>query len=417
MAGHVNLPSMAWRNIWRNRRRTLVTLSGFAFGILLAVIFTGMGDAVYGNMIDLAARMGSGHVTYQHPEYQETPSLKRTVQRTDALRDAAEQDPQVKTVVTRIAGATMLATASNSYGAFFLAIDPTQEDADTLSIMDSVSEGEMFESADDKGIILGTVLADNLGAKLGRKVVFTMTDREGEIVSGLARVRGIVETGAPSVDGGLAVLPIGLVRESLGYAPDEATQVAVFIKDNRKSQDVADRLGAGVGDDLAVLTWKQTQPDLATYIATDSAGLVVFELIIMVLLAAGIFNSLFVSVMERLREFGIMMALGFSPRQLFALVMWESLWLSLVGLVAAAVVTVGPYYYLNTRGIDFSELYGGEGAPEVSGVAIDPIMYVEIYPESLLAIGVIVVLATLVSGLYPAWKAGRVAPVETIKLV
>jgi ABC-type lipoprotein release transport system permease subunit len=417
MAGHVNLPSMAWRNLWRNRRRTLLTLSAFAFGVLLAVIFTGMGDSVYGSMIDLAARMGAGHVTYQHPEYQETPSLKRTVTNTSSLEKAALADPEVDRVVTRVAGATMLATANNSYGAFFLAIDPEQEDEDTLSVMDGISEGEMFESSDDKGIILGAVLADNLGTKLGRKVVFTMTDRDGEIVSGLARVRGIVKTGAPSVDGGLALMPIGLVRDTIGYAPDEATQVAVFIKDNRESQAVADRLGAKVGDDVAVLTWQKTQPDLATYIATDSAGLVVFELIIMVLLAAGIFNALFVSVMERLREFGIMMAIGFSPRQLFALVMWESLWLSLVGLVVAAIVTVGPYYYLNTVGIDFSELLGGEGGPEISGVAIDPIMYVAIYPESLAVIAVIVVLATLVSGLYPAWKAGRVAPVETIKLV
>ena len=417
MAANTKLYSMAWRNLWRNRRRTLLTLSGFAFGMLLAILFTGLGDATYGKMVNLAARMGAGHVTIQHPEYQELPSLKKSVRVTPELLEKVQSEPEVNKVVPRISGATMLATAKNSYGAFFIAVDPAEEDPSTLAILDSISEGEMLEGPDDKGIVIGKVLADNLGTKLGRKVVYTLTDREGEIVSGLARVKGIVETGSDSVDAGLCILGIDALRESLGYEPEEITQLAIFLDDNQATDSVAARLQALDDESRAALTWQQTQPDLATYIATDSAGLIVFEVIIMVLLAAGIFNALFVSVMERLREFGIMMAIGFSPRQLFALVMWESLWLALVGILAAGLVTVGPYYYLHTVGVDFSAMYGGTETVDVSGVGIDMVMYVDILPQNLFNICVIVVLATLAAGLYPAIKAGRVAPVETIKLV
>lgn len=417
MAGNTQLYKMAWRNLWRNRRRTLMTLSGFAFGMLMAIIFTGLADANYGKMVDLAARMGSGHVTIQHPGYQELPSLKKTVRATPELIESVRSESEVTKAVPRISGATMLATAKNSYGAFFIAVDPGSEDPDTLSILESISEGEMLEGPDDKGIVIGRVLADNLGTKLGRKVVYTLTDREGEIVSGLARVKGIVDTGSDSVDSGICILGIDTLRESLGYEPDEVTQLAIFLDSNQATQDVANRLSRLDDETRSALTWQQTQPDLATYIATDSAGLVVFEFIIMVLLAAGIFNALFVSVMERLREFGIMMAIGFSPRQLFALVMWESLFLALVGIVAAAIVTVGPYYYLNTQGVDFSGMYEGAENFDVSGVSVDMMMYVEILPQNLVIICVIVVLATLAAGLYPAIKAGRVAPVDTIKLV
>jgi ABC-type lipoprotein release transport system permease subunit len=412
---NINLHTMAWRNLWRNRRRTLLTLSGFAFGILMAVLFTGMADSVYGRMIDVAARNGTGHVTFQHTDFQETPSLKKTVRDVDGLIETAKADPDVERVVTRISGATMLATATNSYGAFFVGFDPEVEDGDTLSLLDNIKEGESFEDGRDKGIILGRTLANNLGTKLGRKVVFTVTDKDGEIVSGLARVKGIVETGSPSVDGGLCLLPIGVVRETLGYDDDEATAVAIFINDSRAARPVAARLAEKAPEGVVSLDWQQTQPDLAAYIATDSAGLVVFEAIILVLLAAGIFNALFISVMERLREFGIMLAVGFTSAQLFALVMWESLWLALVGIVAAAIVTVGPYYYLNTEGINYAEMIG-EGA-EVAGVGIDPIIYVDILPASVAGIAVVVILATMISGLYPAWRAGRVAPVEAIKLV
>jgi ABC-type lipoprotein release transport system permease subunit len=140
------------------------------------------------------------------------------------------------------------------------------------------------------------------------------------------------------------------------------------------------------------------------------------EVLIAIIVAAGIFNTLFVSVMERLREFGIMMAIGFSPASLFRLVMLESLWLGLVGLAAGAALTVGPYLYLAGTGIDMAAMIGGEGL-EVAGVAVSSIMRVGIFPEHAVLIAVAVFIATMLSGLYPAWRAGRVVPVETIKIV
>jgi ABC-type antimicrobial peptide transport system permease subunit len=142
----------------------------------------------------------------------------------------------------------------------------------------------------------------------------------------------------------------------------------------------------------------------------------ILELIILVLVAAGIFNTLFVSVMERIREFGIMMAIGFGPATLFSLVMCESLWLGLTGLLLAVGVTAGPYYYLATTGLDAAALVGNGGG-EVAGVALSTVIHVDIYPENALMIAAAVLLATLLSGIYPAWRAGRVVPVESIRLV
>ncbi len=411
----LSLSKMAWRNLWRNRRRTIVTLSSIAFGILLATLFTGLGDATYANMIDMAARMGGGHVTYQHREYIETPSLKKTVTDVEKKRAVALENPHVERATTRVSGQAMLATAANNIGVFFMAIDPKAETPETLSILEAIDEGEMFGSSKDKGVIIGHKLAKNLDVTLGKKTVYTMTDKNGEIVTGLARVKGIIKTGAPSIDGNLAILPIDTVRETLGYEPDEATMVAVFVNDQRTSAEVATALKAGLEKDAAVPTWRETQPDLAGFISMKVGGAVFMEILIMVLIAAGIFNTLFVSVMERMREFGIMMAIGFSPGRLFRLVMWESLWLSISGLVLGILLTAWPYYHLNKNGLDMSQMV--QKGVEVAGVGMDPIMYVAIFPENAVIIAVIVVLATLVSGLYPAWRAGRVVPVESIKLV
>ncbi len=407
---------MAWRNLWRRRRRTLITLSSIAFGTLLAVIFTALQDRNFADMIDLAARMTGGHVTLQHPEYQDKPTLSRSIRDTGRLASLATKDEDVTRVVTRITGFAMLSTAKANHGVVFVAFDPEAENKETLSIIEGLEAGTIFASSRDRGIILGRRLAQNLGAAMGKKVVYTLTDKHGEIVSGLARVSGIVRTGAPSLDAGLCMLPIDAVREVVGYAPHEALRVAVFIDDQRKSGAVARRLQDRVGPQVAALTWDQVQPDLAGFIAMKVGGSIFMEVLIAIIVAAGIFNTLFVSVMERLREFGIMMAIGFSPGSLFRLVMLESLWLGLVGLAAGVALTTGPYLYLWEKGLDMSSMIGEEGA-EVAGVAVSPILRVGIFPEHAILIAVAVFVATMLSGLYPAWRAGRVVPVETIKLV
>ena len=411
----VNLPSMAWLNLWRNRRRTILTLSSIAFGVMLAVLFTGIGDSNWREMIDLAARLGGGHVSIQHSEFHDSPILKHTISSGQALREAALADPDVERVVTRVAGQIMVSTAGQSYGAGFIAFDPGEEDASTLSLIEAIDEGALFETSRDRGIILGRQLAENLNARLGSKVIYTLTDKEGEIIYGVTRLSGIVTTGAPTVDAGLCLLPIDSIREALGMAKDEATLIALFLADQRDADAVSARL-ADPGPELIAVPWHRSQPELAGFIAMKVAGAQLMEGIIMVLVAAGIFNTLFVSVMERIREFGIMLAIGFSPAMIFALVMLESLWLGLVGLLVAVFVTAGPYYYLATTGVDISAQLDISGS-EVAGVALSTVMRADIYPENAAMIAAAALIATLLSGLYPAWQAGRVEPVESIRLV
>lgn len=408
--------TLAWRNLWRNRRRTLLTMGSIVFGVFLAVVFTAMQDRNWKDMIDLAARLGGGHVSLQHPEYLDTPTLTRTVVRDEAVAAALDgEGGRIARSVDRVVGPTMLATAGENFSAAFIAFDPEVEDETTLSILEALDEGEALEPGDAQGVILGHRLANNLGMELGDKVVYTVTDRNGEIVSGLARLRGTLRTNAPTVDGGFCLLPLDTVRDLLGYGDDESTMVAVFLQDQRKSGGVAGRLDRELGETVAAVPWNTSQPQLAAFIALKVGGAVVMEILIAVLVAAGIFNTLFVSVMERLREFGIMLAIGWSPGRLFRLVMMESVWLAALGLVGAFLITLGPYLYLSSTGLDLTAVYGG--TVEVAGVGLDPVLKVGIFPRNAVLIGLFAVVATLASGIYPAWRAGKVQPVETIKVV
>jgi ABC-type lipoprotein release transport system permease subunit len=177
-------------------------------------------------------------------------------------------------------------------------------------------------------------------------------------------------------------------------------------------------VAATLDDGSVALSWKQMQPDLNSFILMKRGGGTFFAMLILALCAAGIFNTLFVSVMERMREFGILMAIGFSQARLVGLVLWESLWLGLVGLVGGVLLTAYPYYYLASTGIDMTEIYAsGEQSADVAGVAMSLVIKIGLYPENLMIIALVALGTTLLSGLYPAYKAGTVEPVETIRLV
>lgn len=414
MAGP-NLPSLAWRNLWRNKRRTAITLFSIAFGVLLAVLSTGLGDASYGDMINYAARIGGGHVVVQHEDYAKAPSPKSTVSLDASTLAAIEGADHVTKALPRIHGAAMLSTPSNSVGAGVLAIDPTREDGTTFGLFDSISEGSVFDGPDDAGVVIGDLLAQNLELKVGDEVDLTITQKSGALSNQSVTVVGLMHTGAPEVDSATCLVPLNQARAMLGYGEHEATQLAVFIDDHHRSTAVASAIDSIAEAPATALSWDEASPDLAGFISLKQGGNVVLQAIVTVLIAAGIFNTLFVSVMERMREFGIMAAIGFSARQLFGLVAWESLWLGLCGIVSGAVLTAAPYWYLATNGIDTSELMGDNGT-QVAGVTMSPILRIEIYPPNAIIIGAAILFATMIAGLYPAWRAGRVQPVKVIRI-
>jgi ABC-type lipoprotein release transport system permease subunit len=415
MAGP-SLPKLAWRNLWRNPRRTLITLAAIAFGVFLAVMFTALQDRSFADMIDLAARLGNGHVVIQHPEYADAPAIKRFVADSARHEATALADPDVERVVQRVTGNAMVASAANSYGIVFLAVDPASEDDTTLDFLEGVVAGELPPEATGNWIVLGTKLAANLEVGLGDKVVYTTTDSRGEIVSELARVRGLVGTGAPSVDAALAILPIDTTRAALNLPEDASTMLAVFLDDSRRSPEVRSRLRDALGGDVTARTWDEVQPQLSGFIAIKVGGARFMELVILILVVASIFNTLLMSVLERTREFGILLALGFTEAQVFLLVIYESAWLALVGLVVGGLLTAGPYAYLSTHPIDVSAATQGQSM-EVAGVGNAAVLNVGIYPENAVIIAIAIVTATLLAGLYPAWRAGRTVPVDSLKLV
>jgi ABC-type lipoprotein release transport system permease subunit len=410
----MNLKKMAWRNLWRRKRRTLITAGSVGFGFLLAYTFTAMGDYIYTNMIDTSAKMGFGHVTVEPAGYNDSPALDKRLGNARVIRERTLKIPNVRDAIVRITGQAMFASASKNIGGIFMAIDPSDESAEWNVFIGSMVEGKVFKGPGGRGIVVGKKMAEKLNLGIGKKVVYTTTDVTGELVSEMARVTGIFKTGVDEVDGSVALLPIDSVRAVLGYSGGEATMVSIFINDQRRSEKVRDAVKAATaGHSAEALTWSETQPDMAGYVTIDKGFNYLFQLLVGLMIAAGILNTMLMSVLERTREFGIMMAIGMSPGKLFRLVIIESFYIGVIGLLIGIAVTIPAHYYLATVGIDLGT-YIEQGA-DISGVLLDPVLKIRFYWESAAVILFVVFVLTLSAGLYPAYRAGRVPPVESLK--
>jgi ABC-type lipoprotein release transport system permease subunit len=410
----MKLGKIAWRNLWRRKRRTLITGISIGFGVMLAVTFTGTGDYGYTNMINTSAIMGLGHVTIEPYGYNQTPSLDKRLRKTEQIRERVLAMPGVNDAIVRITGQAMFASASKTIGGMFMGIDPTQESPEQNLLIRSLVQGKVFSSKDNRGVVVGSKMAEKLNLRIGKKLVYTTTDVYGEIVSEIARVTGIFKTGVNEVDGGMVLLPIDSVRTTLHYDAEDATLLAVIINDQRYAERMRDSISLTERDpQIEVLSWHQTQADLAGIITMDRSGNYISQFLIGLLIAAGILNTLLMSVLERTREFGVMMAVGMLPRTLFMLVVVESLWLAIIGIVIGIIITVPWYAYLYYVGLDFSAAIGEDYS--AGGILVDPLIRIRLYKESIIAILTGVFSLTLLAGLYPAWRAGRIPPVESLK--
>lgn len=404
---------MALRNLGRNTRRTVITLVSISFGLMLALIFTGIGDSQYTKLIEGATKLGWGHLSVLPREYIDFPSLNKTIAPADTLLEAVRADTDITDAVVRIVGEAMLSTARESVGIGFIALDPDEESPDTMLVLGHIVEGSLFESDDANGVVLGRKTADSLGVEIGDRVVFTCTDRHGEIVSSLGWVRGIYQTGSDQVDRFMAILPIKKVRQLVGFEETEATLIAAFSKDVNKVERIQRRFARkDIFARVDISPWNRTAPDMAGIISIDRAFNYLFQVIVFLLIAAGILNTILMSVLERTREFGVMIALGMTPARLFRLVMIEAFWLSIFGIIFGLLLTAPVHWWLHTSGWDFSS-YMGE--TDIAGVIYDPVVYSDLRAISLIVIISAAFVMIILAGMYPAWKAGRTVPVESLK--
>ena len=408
----MDLVRLSWKNIWRNRRRTIITLTAIAFSIMLVQALHNLSFGVYAGMVDSGVRAGSGHIAVYRNNYLE--SRDETLYFKDgSLVDDISQINGVEQVLPRLYIPALAQSSRESRGVMLIGVDPDRERQINPFLKTLPFDG-MIRSTDSRDAVVGARLLHELQIRPGQKFVVTAQNEDGTLHSELLRVRGVVNSGMKDIDSSLILVGLGRAAQLTGNS-GSVHELAVILADAGLEATVHRQIAAQLaqGQDILAVSWEEAMPNLANAIKLDYASQKFIFMIILLIVAIGVINTLLMSVMERMREFGVILAMGSRPMTLRCMIMLEAV---ILGLLAAAIGTVlGSLatWYLVAVGIDLADLV--PETLEFGGVVFDPVMRASWDPAWMLRIVLYVVGLTLLAAAYPAIKAGRTTPVEGMR--
>lgn len=414
----VMLARLAGRNVRRNARRSLLTAAAMLLGLGMLVFSRALADGAHEDWITNGVRLATGHVVLETPAFRRSGDLADRLDATEVARAMAALDaPAVRARIRAVAPRITITGIANAAGTAvptrIIGVDPARE-AQFSIVNARLTAGAPLSDSAAIGALVGSQLARRLGIAVGSRFVATAQGARGEIADQLLRVRGIFTTGLPDVDDGLVELPLATARTWLGTG-DGATEIAVLLHSARDVPPAASALHRALGGDstIAVVDWEHALPALAASVQLDDDGDYVVHLILFIIVALAIINTMLMSVLHRSREFGVLRALGLTRGQTGGLVFLEGGLLTAASGLAGLVLGVGVTWIFFRHGLDYSFLMGR--SVTMSGVVISPVIIPDLRAGSLLqSVGFIVAIGTLAS-LYPAWRAMQIDVAEAMK--
>ncbi len=396
---------MGWRNLWRNYRRTLIMLAAITTGVWAMIFMSAIMRGMVDDMVQTAVGNLPGHIQIHHPEYLDDPSIANSMPPPDqALREALAH-PDILKWSSRVRVPAVITSEHDTRGVTLVGIDPEAESG-LSSVADAVVSGRFLHSAQDRGLIVGRKLLNNLKTRVDRRVVVMSQDPDNQIIDRGFRIVGVFEAELESTEQAFIFAGRKTVQSLLNMG-DHISEVVVLGRSYRDVQALAP-LEQAAGAGREVLPWYELDTYLGTMLSTMDGFVWVWIVVIFLALSFGLVNTLAMAVFERAREIGLMQALGMRPFMILSQVLLETLLLLAIGLITGNLLALLSIA-LTQEGIDLSMVSEGMqmmGASQVLRPALLP-------GDVLLADAVVIVLG-LLAGLFPAWRAARQRPVTAL---
>ena len=401
--------ALAWRNIVRNARRSLLTVSAVALGLTALIFLWGFNDGVHNSMMRNLQQVIVGSVQIHAQGYFHHPRLTKVVpapQAVTAQLQALLQSGTEEHWAGRLRTFALAAGEDTSEGLVLLGMDPQREML-TTRIHAKVDQGRFIRDNDEASCVLGQTTARNLGLKLGDSVVFLTEDRFASLAAEKLTLVGIISSGEMGIDRGLAIIPLGFMQQMTAMQ-GQYSELVIQLP-TKRLEVVAHALQNSLDKRYEVLRWYDMYPMMKQWVELENAFYYIFLTIVLVIIAAGIMNTVLMSMLDRIREFGVMMALGCSRMSLAAMVVIESMLLGLAGIAAGLITGLALVYYFHTAGIDLSSQLDS-----MARFYINPVVHTEIDTLHLLDTVFSVLGAAMLAAIWPAIRAARLEPVEAI---
>jgi len=408
---------IAARNVARQGRRSALIAAAMTLGVATLAIFLALGDGMHAQWIDAGVRLADGHVTLEAPGYRPSMDVANRLDSlaVDAVRAAlAAPDVarDVRAAAPRLAVNALASSAASALPVRALGVEPEAERRFSI-LPNRLVAGRVLQQGDRLEALVGQGLADRLNLQPGSRFVLAAPDTSGQVQEQLVHVAGVFKTGIREVDDGVVQLPIETVRRWLD-TPGAATGIAVLLNRGRDTEAMARSLRALVPPDIAVLTWRETSPELDAAVRVDNFGNYIFNAILLSIVALAVLEALLVSVLHRQREFGVLQAMGLSGWETSVVVLGEGLLLAGASGLAGLALGFGVNWILSRTGIDLSKVMGDQLS--ISGAIVSPIVHPEARLSRAWQGAAVVACLGVLASLYPMWQAARIDVADAVKL-
>lgn len=401
---------IAWRNIWRNTSRSLVVVSSIIIGIWAGIFILSFSWGLYKNNINESVYKQLSHIQIHHPAFKEEMDSKFTVSNSDSILKELKSDGRISSVSSRIIATGMISSTTTASGVTIYGIDPTSEVSQT-GLDQNIREGAYFESGKDNEIYVGQKLAKKHKIKLKSKVVLTFTDVNSEIVSAAFRVGGIYRSKNISLDEVNVYVNQDHLRHLLNLKPSETNEIAILIKDEEQLDRIKNYIKSLVPV-AKVEDWRELSPELDLIIESFNMYTYIISGLILLALTFGIVNTMLMSVLERIRELGMLMAIGLNKRKIFSMIMLETIYLTVLGCPIGLLLGWLTVTVLGRTGIDMSVFSEG-----LASYGFSSMIYPALDQEKYVIIVTMCLITGILSAIYPAYKALQLNPSEAIRKI
>jgi ABC-type lipoprotein release transport system permease subunit len=402
---------LAWRNLWKNRTRTIIVGTAIVFSYALLLIEVGIMDDLFSKMQEDAATGAGGQVLVHGDQWWDNRTSDILIDQPREVRAKLEAIEGVETIIPRVIISGLASSSRGNEPINLRGIELAGETA-LEDPTEDLERGRFFSDKFDHPIVLSEKLVDKLGVELGDKVVLTATDPGGEVTRALFRLDGVVA--ATSVSERLAYTTIAAAQEAVGMGK-ALTQFGVLTSPSVPHELVAERARAALGGgQLEVLTWQEAVPEMVGYMQMEyKLGYGMLFVVFIVVLFA-IANTFLMAVMERIREFGLLNAIGMTPGRIGRLVLWETAILAALSMAIGLAIALGVHAYLANFGINLAEVYGTD--MEIANISTaDMVMGSTVVVWKWAAASLSVFVAIIASAIYPAWRAATLTPAEAMR--
>ncbi len=401
---------IAWRNIWRNKSRSLVVISSIIIGVWAGIFILAFSWGMYKNNIDETVFKQLSHIQIHHPTFIEENDSKFTISNIDTIVGQLRADNRIAAISSRVISTGMISSPTTASGVKIYGINPSSE-VRQIALDKSVREGTYFNSGKENEILIGEKLAKKLKIKLKSKVVLTFTNVQSELVSGAFRVGGIYRSKNISLDGVNVYVQQDHLRGLLELKPSESNEIAILVKDEEQLDAVKNHSSTLVSK-AKIEDWKELSPELGMIIESFNLYTYILTGIILLALTFGIINTMLMSVLERIRELGMLMAIGLNKRKIFLMIMLETFYLTLVGSPLGLLIGWLTVTLLGKIGINISMFSEG-----LASYGFSSMIYPALDSQNYFIIAFMCFLTALLSAIYPAYKALQLNPSEAIRKI